>query len=424
MKLFSLYILKHTALTWLLFCLALNARAQQTQQADSIITSPWVRANTPSPGWAAALYLSYDTCWGADNFGALISTDGGLNWQRRMSSQIGEYFLNAHDAYSFGASTYRTTNAGLTWDSIGPAPPTKGFATIVDSLHIFVSGQYISRTTNGGKSWTLSNPVIGTGPIGFANSMVGYSVGGEIQGPLPSQIGLGCLKTVDGGNTWNQIYTGIPGDAYGIAVIDSLNVIVVGDELIYRTTDGGISWNQITWNNPTPGESALLGICLQNGIGYISGATGGGNPSGLILRSTDTGKTWSSESSDVNTLLYDPEMYAGSIAAVGGDSGIFIRNGNLAGISSPSVDSLSILIFPNPSQLLVTLSYNLPSPQTVTLTIYDINGNIIDSPLTAILQNAGNHQIPINTAGFAPGTYYYQLNPGMRSANGSFVIIK
>ncbi len=422
MKLFSLSILKHAALIGMLFCLAPNARAQQTQQTDSIVTSPWVQASTPNPGAAGANYLSPDTCWGGDNFSALISTDGGMNWR---STPHGGIMRNAHEGYEFTSSwIYKTMDAWQTWDSVPTPNSHLGAVVIVDSLHVFASGQYITRTTDGGKSWTVSNPVIGTGSIGFANLMVGYAVGGKIQGPLPSQIGMGCLKTVDGGNTWNQIYTGIPGDAYGIAVIDPLNVILVGDELIYRTTDGGNSWNQITWNNPTPGETGLLGICLQNGIGYISGATGGGNPVGLILRSTDTGKTWSSEPSGVNTLLYDPEMYDDSIATVGGDSGIFIRNGNLASISSPLVDSLSMLIFPNPSQSLVTLSYNLPSPQTVTLTICDVNGNIVGTPLNAAPQNAGSQLFSISTARFVPGTYYYQLTTGLHSVNGSFVIIK
>jgi hypothetical protein len=74
---------------------------------------------------------------------------------------------------------------------------------------------------------------------------------------------------------------------------------------------------------------------------------------------------------------------------------------------------------PNPARGSTTVRYTLPRPGAVTLSVYDVAGRRITSPLSGEPGSAGAHKVEIRTDGWAPGVYYYRLE-----AAGSFLTRK
>ena len=68
-----------------------------------------------------------------------------------------------------------------------------------------------------------------------------------------------------------------------VFLIDSMNIILVGDS-IYKSTDGGMTWNNKTNEN-------FIG--LLNSVFFIDSDIGWACGDGILLKTTDAGETWS-----------------------------------------------------------------------------------------------------------------------------------
>src|SRR5436309_15630270 len=93
----------------------------------------------------------------------------------------------------------------------------------------------ISRTTDGGSTWTsqtngASSPLVG---VSFTDANTGTVVGGA---------GI-ILRTTDGGNNWIPQASGTESDLLRVSFTDANNGTAVGQVgTILRTTDGGAHW--------------------------------------------------------------------------------------------------------------------------------------------------------------------------------------
>jgi len=161
------------------------------------------------------------------------TTNGGTNWTRVPSGNIPSPLTDENRAengsYSVGngfwfgtynTSLYRTTDRGMTWTAarniIGGGSGF-GFA-FKDSLNgmacTFVGGNKISRTSNGGATWTPILPVP-SGLSGLSNYYIAYAKGtsgsyvitsnNNTGGPLSALPGSAYSN--DNGATWTQINT-------------------------------------------------------------------------------------------------------------------------------------------------------------------------------------------------------------------------
>jgi len=91
----------------------------------------------------------------------------------------------------------------------------------------------------------------------MANKNTGYFAGG-------SNDMSHLFKTVDGGNTWTDIYTA----AYGIINIsapDDNNVFVNAYSAIYKSADGGKTWSAITATTLPNNNSGTDAVTLKDG---------------------------------------------------------------------------------------------------------------------------------------------------------------
>jgi photosystem II stability/assembly factor-like uncharacterized protein len=153
----------------------------------------------------------------------------------------------------------------------------------------------ILKTVNGGKNWTAQNSQVSNilNSVFFTNPNTGYVVGGT--GTL--------LETTNGGNNWNKIPLYI--NTYDYSNLNS--VVFVNPDIGYigntsgimiKTTDGGTNWNALNTDSLTFGSTSSIYFVDAN-IGYAVGTNYGFWPIlGVISKTIDGGKSWTTIASD------------------------------------------------------------------------------------------------------------------------------
>lgn len=79
--------------------------------------------------------------------------------------------------------------------------------------------------------------------------------------------------------------------------------------------------------------------------------------------------------------------------------------------------------YPNPFNPSTTISYVLPKDTKVVLSVYSINGELVQT-LVNEFQTAGEHSVNFNAAGLASGTYIYRLSTPEQSFVNKMSLIK
>ena len=217
--------------------------------------------------------------------GLLESGDGGRSWQPAAlvgadamnvaSAATGRMYVAGHDLF------VESSDGGATWEPVEhdlPGLDLHGFAldpADADRGWVFVAGQGLFETTDGGRRWQLrqegtwaylatyreddATVLIAVGQDGLVRSRDGGAswqalaypgaplTGGLAAAPdgsaLYAPTTSGLRRSTDGGDTWSD--AGFDGVALAVAMApdDPMHVAVVDDETrVYRSTDGGSTW--------------------------------------------------------------------------------------------------------------------------------------------------------------------------------------
>jgi photosystem II stability/assembly factor-like uncharacterized protein len=404
-----------------LFCLALNARAQTNPQPDSVLFSlGWVQADTSGVSFGRGTFVSIntlpslDTAWAAP---LVWSVNTNLTkWLRPPVKYSGEpWFWTGSYGLVLSNAVYRTTNGGQTWDTINSAPMYTAPGSMVSPAEMFTCGEsWVSRTIDSGNTWNLQQvDAGGLTAISFANSQVGYTVDGD--GSEPTVV----FKTTNAGTTWlNVSDQSGEGNLTGVFAFSPTVAVAVGYYGIIRTTNGGQSWKTVLGM-----ADSMIGIEAVSFSRQFGFSVGG---SGMILRSSDSGVTWSQESSPTISDLYSVAMYDSAHAVIGGTNGTILvtNNGGLSWVSpSSQTDTLMVQVYPTPSSNQIQFMYNLPTPQSVTFDITTIDGAPVATILNGVMQSSGMQSISITTVNLASGTYLFTLTSKNYSQSGSFIVL-
>jgi len=145
----------------------------------------------------------------------------------------------------------------MTFNTISFVDANIGFATSNNGS--------VSKTTNGGSSWSIVGSLSAVSNLSFPSANVGYATDDSW-----------LYKTTDGGNNWTQL-----------TQININNIEFVTDNIgygffsnmLYQTTDGGDNWSMI--NDNSIGLSLLSFMPTTN-----SGGGGGGNTGDGCVNST------------------------------------------------------------------------------------------------------------------------------------------
>ena len=142
-------------------------------------------------------------------------------------------------------------------------------------------------THDAGQTWTSNTdnlPTAGVSAImvDYNNPQIIYMGTGDRD--AGDAVGLGVMKSFDGGSTWETSNTGMGDVTVGRLIIHPANpgmLLAATTGGIYKTTDGGLNWT-----NKMSGNFKDI-VFKTNDPAMIFAAS-----SGKFYRSTDTGETW------------------------------------------------------------------------------------------------------------------------------------
>lgn len=172
---------------------------------------------------------------------------------------------------------YSNSYAGWTQIPTGSsAYLTAIFFTDANTGYIGGMNGYLAKTTNGGNSWTIQDPIFASPfvrDISFINANTGYLCGDD-----------GFIrKTTTGGTTWFPLTTNTSFGIYGIDAVDELHVYAsVTNGTILRSTDGGANFTPV----PVSANQMLTVDFSSKDTGYAAGQ------GGVVYRTTDAGLSW------------------------------------------------------------------------------------------------------------------------------------
>jgi hypothetical protein len=101
--------------------------------------------------------------------------------------------------------------------------------------------------------------------------------------------------------------------------------------------------------------------------------------------------------------------------ARGLDPGPFPPPGHLLAIAQSA---------PNPVRTSALIRYGLAAPAQVTLSIFDLAGRCIATPMRGEAQSAGSHAVEVRASGWPSGVYYYRFDAAGATAVRKMVVVK
>jgi photosystem II stability/assembly factor-like uncharacterized protein len=203
---------------------------------------------------------------------------------------------------------------------------TTGVTGEITSLFAF-SGQSVIaagtngtliKTTDGGETWSLLNPGVSVDlrSISFPTPRIGYAAGRQQT----------ILKTLDGGTTWSKIpFDGGPNNFYAVHFFNpTMGLAATGNGKIIRTINGAASWDTV-YNNK---EQFFTSFHFANENNGFATAGGGGRDDGygLVLKTTDSGKTWTKLNLAVSVTLTAVVMTNANTVYTTGYDGLICRS--------------------------------------------------------------------------------------------------
>jgi photosystem II stability/assembly factor-like uncharacterized protein len=182
----------------------------------------------------------------------------------------------------------KTTNGGATWTLLNPLEPGVIFTTVsfASAMRGWIGGDGLVQTTSdGGATWTRQTVADGSVqplPVILSDSLALSLTKAVLVGTF-GPAGR-ALRTVDGGATWTLIEVNGDAGLRGVALGDATHLWAVGQfGQIFASSDGA------TWGpQPSPASDDL------NGVWFVNATTGWavGN-GGTILKTTSGGRTGS-----------------------------------------------------------------------------------------------------------------------------------
>ncbi|MBN2012969.1 T9SS type A sorting domain-containing protein [candidate division KSB1 bacterium] len=393
-------------------------------------------------------FINQNSGWILGETGTLLSTiDGGENW---ISENTDEsltfsdiFFIDANTGWIVGGYNgffyepkngfiRQTHDGGQTWDETAFDNSLSGIGAIffidentgwgTEGYNYFNSNSVnrirnVNYTTDGGKTWVLQ----------FSESFENVWTSDKIEITsetfhdlffLDEHTGWlsGCngaaYKTIDSGTNWEICYHDkyLDNHWWGMHFTDVQNGFFATRKGLLRTMDAGSSWDYVLSGESIYSFEAVQ-FCNKN-IGAAVGTS--------ISMTKDGGFTWKSiidkESAENWNQLWDVCIVDAINAWAVGDGGTIIKflpDETTAIHERPGDTTLPDHIglyqnYPNPFNPATTIQFVLNRPEFVTLNIYNLAGQHIETLLRGHL-TAGEHDAIWQSDGLPSGIYIARL---------------
>ena len=190
---------------------------------------------------------------------------------------------------------------------------------------------------------------------------------------------------------------------------------------ILRTTDGGT-----TWNSQTSGTTVRL-----EGVSFTDSNNGTAvGDNGTILRTTDGGTTWNSQISGTTNNLNSVSFIDSDNGTAVGYDGTILRttNGGVSFVEEEEIEEIPNEYalsqnYPNPFNPGTKIKYSIPQSSTVVIKVLDIIGNEIEI-LIADVKQTGTYELTWYVENLPSGIYFYQLQAGNFVETKKMVLMK
>jgi hypothetical protein len=235
--------------------------------------------------------------------------------------------------------------------------------------------------------------------------------------------------------------------------------------LINKTTNGGMDWNGGGYSGPTGlNYSAIFDLNFQSnngfalgiesGINYLYKTTNASNwiktslphamysvkftdantgwlcgENGKIMYSTNTGISWSEQTSATFSVLNEIYMVNNTTGYIAGQNGVILKttNGGITGVHQtgsniPDKYSLS-QNYPNPFNPVTQIKFDLPKASMVNITIYNSLGKEIEQVISKEL-STGSYSVDWDASLNPSGVYFYKITAGEFSQTRKMVLVK
>jgi photosystem II stability/assembly factor-like uncharacterized protein len=191
-------------------------------------------------------FINAQTGWATTDNGIYKTTNTGINW----TNYVDPNFFFDYDEICFvndltgwvtlsaaNLSIVKTTNGGLNWVNQNTS---EWYITAMKFLNAqtgwISTGTGVRRTTNGGVTWDSLSNIIDINDMEFINSLTGWVV----VSPLPSNISGKIYHTSNGGVDWTVQYSAAYNNFRSISFINENTGWAVGSNgAILKTTTGG-----------------------------------------------------------------------------------------------------------------------------------------------------------------------------------------
>ena len=259
------------------------------------VNSQWIEQYPYNPGIGLRdiEFINENTGWICGDGIILKTTNKGLNWIVQDNPAPGKYLFSIHPVdlniiYCVGyfETILKTTNGGENWIAIqnGIQGQGKSYRAIFfhNSLTGWVAGfgDRIYKTTNGGISFdSISIPYSVLNDIHFKNHLTGIIAGDAGQ----------VIKTTNEGENWFDVSLPPNWNGYGnlrkVSVINNQYCFVVEDgKRVFKSTNYGDTWDSIGYVTGADHPYSCRFSSLQTG--WVCGTYG------QIFKSIDGGATW------------------------------------------------------------------------------------------------------------------------------------
>ncbi len=408
------------------------------------------------------------------------STDCGLSWGDSLLLSIenddssvqpnvgvnGNFVHVVWKDEHAGVCYRKSTDGGNTWLQIDTLP-NAGLSQPwihADGVDLYVvaghaNGNVVfTKSTDNGDTWQTGQNVMhscGNGRIDKMDSVLVLT-----HQDVPYSVEIYCLRSFDDGQTWNDVqciseYDSISGQ-WPVMDIDNNGGIHIAwydykyspyawtGDIFYRTSrDSGNTWEVI--DSLTVAHRAVASDILAEGSNlhlvweddrhdfnnnfeiYYRSSTDLGQSWGPEVRLTDT-LNWSRRPSlacngqHLHLFWFDLRDDTSNILGE-----IYYKRKDLVGVHEDgqlSEFSRSMLeVFPNPVHQDFNIHYTLPQHTRVNLSIYDIAGRLVNTPINSI-QNPGSYQQTFNTGHLSQGVYFVRLRTSDKSIVEKVIFLK
>ena len=275
--------------------------------SDRLLGQSWMRMQDPGDNLTSKVVLLPNGVIAVDGIGGVeISTDSGATWSNTLGSynvfnMQGTNRLYAVGGYG-GAFVYASNETGTSWKNIANGEIHSPYIVVVAERgpsELFALGTgfggedpILYRTTNQGVSWdSVSGP-------DCPNINVLVAGPGSILYGLPYSGGF--YRSTDNGATWLSSNNGITSATLtSLAAVGNDTLFITSSQkAIYRSIDQGLTWQSL--ENTFPDTSTLSSIVVApTGILYVAASE---LPRTTIFRSTDQGQNWSAVGNALLTL--------------------------------------------------------------------------------------------------------------------------